>query len=114
MIFGDKEIYLQVQEMFCVEAPLQIAEANSFFKEGKFADAERCLHTLKGFAATLGANSLQTLAAKSEAYLKSLPKTEIPKEARDTFYHLLEDAENLLVKVIKEITNSNDNKNSSG
>ena len=45
-------------------------QMEELIKSGQFADAERLAHTLKGAAATIGADSITSLAKEAEASLK--------------------------------------------
>jgi HPt (histidine-containing phosphotransfer) domain-containing protein len=72
MLHGDGDKYLELLERFVASHRHDVAQLSRSLAEGDHANALRLAHTLKGTAATLGANHLASLARQLEMQLNAL------------------------------------------
>ena len=66
---GDAAVYRRLLHSFARDIPDMAEQLGSCAAAGRTADAARLLHTLRGLAATLGANQLAAVAADAEQQL---------------------------------------------
>jgi len=67
---GKAPLYLRLVSSFHGKAAALPAQLAELLDQGQLAEAELAVHSLKGLAATLGADALAALAAEGEACLK--------------------------------------------
>ncbi len=76
LLEGDRSILSEVLKVFLVDAPGRIAELRNALEQGDATATRRQAHALKGAAGSVGALSLQALAAQAEraAEAQDLPR----------------------------------------
>jgi two-component system sensor histidine kinase/response regulator len=67
---GDQELYKRMTEMFVQAVATTVYDLNQHILHAEKNDATRLLHTLKGVAGTIGADSLVRLVSAMEEQLK--------------------------------------------
>ena len=67
---GHRTLYAQMARLFAQEQGESVRRLREALAQGDRTEAARAAHTLKGVAATLGAEALSTIAAKLERALK--------------------------------------------
>ncbi|MBK9654757.1 MAG: response regulator [Rhodanobacteraceae bacterium] len=67
---GHRALYAQMARMFAQEQGESVRQLHDALAQGDRTEAGRAAHTLKGVAATLGAEALSTIAAQLERALK--------------------------------------------
>jgi HPt (histidine-containing phosphotransfer) domain-containing protein len=70
------ELYTQVVHSFRADMPDQLADLKRQIEQQAFPDAIRSAHTIKGLAATLGAQAMAKTAADFESRLKQATNTK--------------------------------------
>lgn len=70
---GNAKVYGDVVSAFRVELSIAPIKVQTALEQGRREDAVRLVHTLKGLAATVGAEQLQTQLLELEGVLKSEP-----------------------------------------
>lgn len=68
---GDRELYAQVAEVFFEDMPSQLAGLEGAVTGRDFPTAQRAAHTIKGMAATIGAERLRLIAYGLEQACKA-------------------------------------------
>jgi CheY-like chemotaxis protein len=68
---GMRSLYLELVASFSEEAPDLMSQCVQFWAQGKVRDATRCVHSIKGIAATVGASALSDLAAALEVRFRA-------------------------------------------
>lgn len=72
---GDRELYAQVAEVFFEDMPSQLAALEGAMTGRDFPTAQRAAHTIKGMAATIGAERLRLIAYGLEQACKACDAT---------------------------------------
>jgi HPt (histidine-containing phosphotransfer) domain-containing protein len=78
-MMGDAELFDELTLMFIEDAPGYLAELDTAFSAGNFADLARTAHTLKGLFATFAAESFRERALD----LEMAAKAKDPELCRD-------------------------------
>ncbi len=69
VVQGDLHAYERLLRRFCADRADGVAALRADVEAGRWVDAQRAAHTLKGLAATLGADALRRAAAEMETAL---------------------------------------------
>jgi len=67
---GNKPLFMKVAQRFIDESPVIVADLTRYVEQGDTVKAVALLHTVKGTAGAVGAESLSILAAEFESRLK--------------------------------------------
>lgn len=78
---GSRAFYRTIVDVFLLDAAVQYTELVQCVAQGDYATALRNAHTLKGLAATVGANPLAAAAAHTENVLKRLDTADFQSQA---------------------------------
>ncbi len=97
---GNRHFYAKVQQSFLVDAPEQLRSAREHVRAARWSDAELAMHTLKGYAGTLGARLLQGAARQAEALLHELPLGAPAEAPAAMLAQLLREVEQLMIDVL--------------
>jgi PAS domain S-box-containing protein len=68
---GNTSLFIRLAGQFVIDAPAMHGELQRHLQDGAWSKATATLHTLKGMAATVGANRLADFSSKLELDLKS-------------------------------------------
>jgi CheY-like chemotaxis protein len=75
---GESDVYVELIEPFIEDSTHMLLEIKNGLISGEGQEVCRCLHTLKGVAATMGANELSALARQLESLVKAQVTTNNP------------------------------------
>jgi signal transduction histidine kinase/CheY-like chemotaxis protein/HPt (histidine-containing phosphotransfer) domain-containing protein len=67
---GNKEMFVRVVELFCIDAPTGLNDAKSALALGQMKDFKRHVHTFKSMAASVGAEAIAQKATEIEHLFK--------------------------------------------
>lgn len=97
---GNRQVYEMVRNSFRTDAPLQIQKIKEDLAAGKFSDVARGLHSLKGFAGSLGAGHLQALLQQGEQVFQQSREVSGDPRVDDTWKTVFNEIERSLEAVV--------------
>jgi two-component system sensor histidine kinase/response regulator len=89
-LLGNRTAYVALLRRFASSQAGAATDIRTALSDGRTADAERCAHTLKGVAGSVGARELQREAGKLEAALRRGDPRPLVAPLLDRTAHLLE------------------------
>ncbi|MCV2368564.1 response regulator [Roseateles oligotrophus] len=101
---GNRAFYAKVLASFRADAMSHLAQCRQALAEGRLADAQLNLHTMRGIAGTAGASALQQTLANAEAMLRSNDGVGLASEAAGVARFML-DMETQLAHTLGQIDN---------